>query len=349
MGDRFLIGAAINNTQTGPECDPRAERALTENFNSIVAENCLKPESLQPTEGNFEWDMADRYVEYGEDRGLNVFGHVLVWHSQTPDWFFKNDNGEDAERDVVIERMRNHIHTVVGRYKGRIKGWDVVNEAIEDDGSLRETPWLRIIGPEYIEMAFRFAHEADPDAELYYNDYSMSSPAKRETVVRMVNGLKEKGLRIDAIGMQSHNGLAYPNLEEYQKSIDAFASTGAKVMITELDLNALPNPESFGGAEVSQDFEYMAKMDPYKDGLTPEAEKAIDGRWLEFFRIYKENSDKISRVNLWGLGDSQSWLNDWPIKGRTSYPLLFDREFKAKPVVEEIIRMYGESTSAGES
>lgn len=340
LGDYFLVGVAINDTQTGPSCDPRAEAALVGNFNCIVAENCMKPESLQPTEGNFKWKKADRFVKYGEDRGLTITGHVLVWHSQTPDWFFKDENGNDVSRDVLIERMKKHIYTVVSRYRGRIKGWDVVNEAVETDGTFRQSPWYRIIGPEYIDLAFRFTHEADPDAELYYNDYSMSSPAKRETVVKMVSGLKEKGLRIDAIGMQSHNGLTYPDLDEYQKSIDAFASTGAKVMITELDINALPNPESFAGAEISQNFEYEERMDPYKNGLTPEAEQKINEQWLNFFRIYKENSDKISRVCLWDLGDGQSWLNDWPIQGRTSYPLLFDREFNAKPVVDDIIKMY---------
>ncbi len=340
LRDYFLVGCAINDTQTGPACDAHAKIALEENFNCIVAENCMKPESLQPAEGNFKWKKADRFVKYGEDHNMTVIGHVLVWHSQTPDWFFQDDKGNDVSREVLIERMRNHIHAVVGRYKGRIKGWDVVNEAVEDDGSFRQSPWYRIIGPDYIELAFRFADEADPDAELYYNDFSMSSPAKRETVVKMVNDLKKKGVRIDAIGMQSHNGLTYPDLDEYQKSIDAFAATGAKVMITELDLNVLPNPENFSGAEVSQNFEYSDEMDPYKNGLTSEVENKINEQWLNFFRIYKENSDKISRVCLWGLGDGQSWMNDWPIEGRTAYPLLFNRDYDAKPIVEDIIKMY---------
>lgn len=340
LGKYFLVGTALNTQQTGLGCDSNVTAVICQHFNSIVAENCMKPEELQPQEGKFKWRKADRLVSYGEKHGMTVTGHVLVWHAQTPDWFFKDSLGHDASKELLTQRMRQHIHAVVGRYKGRIKGWDVVNEAIEDDGTYRQSPWYRILGPQYIEMAFRFAHEADPDAELYYNDYSMSNPKKREKVCQIVRDLKAKGMRIDAVGMQSHNGLDFPDLTEYERSMDAFAACGVRVMITELDMNVLPNPDSFSGAEIGQSFEYAASMDPYKNGLTAEAESRINDRWLTFFRIYKRHAHQISRITLWGVSDRQSWMNDWPIQGRTAYALLFDRQYQPKPVVNDIIDLF---------
>ncbi len=339
LGKYFLIGTAINVNQSSGH-DSLATTVIDKHFNCIVAENCMKPEGMQPTEGKFKWRKAERFVKYAEDLGLTAIGHVLVWHSQTPDWFFKDAEGKPASREMLIERMRTHILTVVGHFKGRIKGWDVVNEAIQDDGSYRHSPWYQIIGPEYIELAFQFAHEADPNAELYYNDYSMANPAKRKTVCELIRKLKAKGLRIDGVGMQSHNGLGWPDLSEYEASIDAFADCGVKVMITELDLNVLPNPDSFGGAEVSQDFAYDERLNPYKNGLPEDVAQRIDKRWLQLFAIYKRHAHQISRVCLWGISDAQSWMNDWPVKGRTAYPLLFDRQYQPKSVVKDIINMY---------
>ncbi len=340
LGKDFLVGVALSTKHTGAVRDSAVTRTIETHFNSIVAENCMKPEALQPTEGKFKWKQADRFVRFGQERGMAVIGHVLVWHAQTPDWFFADEEGKPVSRERLIERMHTHIATVVGRYKGRIKGWDVVNEAFEDDGSYRQSPWYRIIGPEYIELAYRFAHEADPDAELYYNDFSMSVPAKRAKVCEVIGGLKAKGVRIDGIGMQSHNGLTWPSNAEYEASMDAFAALGVKVMITELDMNVLPTPESFSGAEVSQSFAYSPEMDPYKNGLPSDVAQRINARWLEFFAIYKRHAHQIGRVCVWGLGDAQSWMNDWPIEDRTAYPLLFDRNNQPKPVVQEIINLY---------
>lgn len=343
LGKSFLVGVALNTHQTGIGCDSSIVRTIENHFNCIVAENCMKPESLQPQEGKFRWRKADRFVKFGEERGMTIIGHVLIWHSQTPDWFFKDADGQPVSRALLIERMRTHIHTVVGRYKGRIKGWDVVNEAIEDDGSYRRSAWYDIIGPEYIELAFRFAHEADPDAELYYNDYSMTLPEKRKTVCELTRNLKKKGIRIDGIGMQSHNGLTWPSVEDYEASIEAYAALDVQVMITELDMNVLPNPESFNGAEVSQSFSYNESMDPYKNGLPADVAKRIDDRWVEFFQLYKRHANQISRVCVWGLSDAQSWMNNWPISGRTAYPLLFDRECQPKSAVDRIIKLFEES------
>ena len=234
--------------------------------------------------------------------------------------------------------MKDHIYKVVGHYKGRVKGWDVVNEAIEGNGEFRKSPYYRIIGPDFIRLAFQFAHEADPDAELYYNDYGMDSPRKREAVVKMVKDLKAKGCRIDAVGMQSHVAFDTP-LDEYEKSIEAFAGAGVKVMITELDLSVLPWPRGNFGAAVETNFEYKKAMDPYKDGLTPDMEKKQSDFFVKLFDIYLRHSKDITRVTFWGVTDGDSWKNNWPVHGRTDYPLAFDREMQPKPFVQEVVNM----------
>ncbi|HBG87255.1 MAG TPA: 1,4-beta-xylanase, partial [Marinilabiliaceae bacterium] len=178
---KFLIGTTLNTNQIAGN-EPEAIKLTKREFNSIVAENCMKMESLQPSEGYFFWDEADAFVKFGEDNGMHIVGHTLVWHSQTPAWLFVDSEGNDVSREVLIERMRTHIQTVVGRYKGRVDGWDVVNESILEDGSWRQSKWIEIIGPDFVRLAFEFAHEADPDAELYYNDYSVSTPAKRDGI-----------------------------------------------------------------------------------------------------------------------------------------------------------------------
>ena len=339
LGKYFTVGAAVNVDVVWGRNAAEA-KIVTDNFNSIVAENCMKGEEIHPEEDTYFWDDADRTVKFAEDNGLEMIGHCLVWHSQPPKWMFTDEKGDTVSREVLIRRMRDHITTVMTRYKGRIKGWDVVNEAVNDDGTMRETPYYKIIGPDYIELAFKFAHAADPDAELYINDYAMAKPGKRATTCRIVRDLKAKGCRVDAIVMQSHNGYDYPDLKEYEASIDSFAACGVKVMMTELDLNMLPNPESFSGAEISQNFKYDEKYNPYKNGLTPEAERLFEQRYLEMFKIYYRHRHQISRITLWGVTDATSWLNDFPVLGRTNYPLLFGRDNKAKPVVAKIIELF---------
>ena len=339
IGKHFLIGAAINTDQQSGR-DSLAVAVVRRHFNQISPENCMKQEVMTPARGVYSFDAADEYVKFGEDNGLTVIGHCLVWHSQAAPWFFSDEKGGRVSRDTLVQRMHDYIATVVGRYKGRIHGWDVVNEAYEDDGSLRKTPYLEIIGPDYIPLAFQFAHEADPECELYYNDYSMAKPAKREAVCQLVRDLKAKGLRIDGVGMQSHNGRDYPDLKEYETTIDSLAANGVKVMMTELDLNMLPNPEEFGGADVGQKFEFDAKLNPYVNGLDSAAQQLFEERYLAFFDIYARHREQISRVTLWGVGDEGSWLNGWPIPGRTNYPLLFDRQYQPKPVIEKIEKLF---------
>ena len=335
----FLIGAAANAPQIRGE-NPEAVEVLLREFNSIVAENCMKAEVVQPREGEFDFADADRFIEFGEKNGMFIIGHTLIWHSQAPKWFFSDKNGKDVSREVMIERMRTHINTVVGRYKGRVQGWDVLNEAINDDGTLRQSKFLQIIGEDYIDLAFQFTHEADPEAELYYNDYSMFKPEKCATAVAIVNRLKSKGLRIDGIGMQCHYLMEGPEASEVERSIKEFAKTGAKVMITEMELSILKLPSKREGAEVSATEAYQAEYNPYADGNIPaEVLEAWEKRYLSYFDVFVRNAEAISRVTLWGIDDNMSWKNDWPMAGRTDYPLLFDREYKAKPVVEKIINL----------
>ena len=339
VGQHFTIGCAVNTSIVALR-DSKAHRLVAAQFNSIVAENCMKEEELSPREGVYRWHAADRFVAFGEKHGMRIIGHCLVWHSQAAEWMFYDKKGNLVSREVLVERMRNHIYTVVGRYKGRIYGWDVCNECVMDDGSMRNSLWQQIIGDDYIELAFQFAHEADPDAELYYNDYSMTNPAKVQTVCNLVRDLQSKGLRIDAVGMQCHNGLDYPTLQEWSDAIDSLASTGVKVNMTELDMNVLPRIESFAGAEVSSNFEYRRALDPYRKGLPAEVEEQVKQRWLDIFAMFKQHEHQIDRVTFWGVHDGMSWLNDWPIKGRKAYPLLFDRKKNPKPVVQDIMEMF---------
>jgi endo-1,4-beta-xylanase len=338
LKDKFLIGTALNVDQIW-EKDSLAGKVIKQQFDAIVAENCMKSMYLQPQKGEFYFDDADKFVEFGERNNMFVTGHTLIWHSQAPDWFFTDDKGKDVSKEVLIERMKNHITTVVSRYKGRIKGWDVVNEAILDDGSWRDSKFYRIIGEEFIPLAFRFAHEADPDAELYYNDYNEWHAGKRDAIVKMIKTFKEEGIRIDAVGMQGHIGMDYPDLGEYKAAMDAYTAAGVKVMITELDLSALPSPRRNVGANVTDTAAYRQEMNPYTDSLPDSVSTAWTKRMGDFFRLFVDNNDKVKRVTLWGVGDAGSWKNDFPMPGRTDYPLLFDRQYEAKPIVKEIIEM----------
>ncbi len=333
---KFYMGAALNS-QVILGNDTSSVEILQQHFNSITSENVMKSGPIQPVEGEFAFDLPDKFVDYGLQNGLYIVGHCLVWHSQAPRWFFVDEKGNEVSREVLIERMKTHIFAVVGRYKGKVDCWDVVNEAFEDNGSWRKTKFYQIIGEEFMELAFRFAHEADPDAELIYNDYSMHHKGRRDAVVQMVMNLKAKGIRIDGVGMQAHYGMDHPGFDEFEESLLAFSGTGVDVHITELDVSVLPSPDRRVGAEVSASFEYKEKMNPYKNGLPEKESIALNDRYLDFFKLFLKHEDKIKRVTTWGISDIHSWKNNWPIRGRTNYPLLFDRNYQAKPVVEEII------------
>ena len=334
----FLIGAAINDAQINGK-DSIGIEILKTQFNSISPENVLKWERVHPKVDQYNFAPADKYVEFGEKNNMFIIGHTLIWHSQVPKWVFKDTNGNQLNRDELLKRMKEHIYTVVGRYKGRIKGWDVVNEALNEDGTLRETLWKKIIGDDYIEKAFEFAHEADPNAELYYNDYSLANKPKRDGAVKLISKLLKEGIKVSGIGMQGHYQMDWPTAAQLDSSIKAFSALGIKVMFTELDINILPSPGQDNTAEVSLNFKYDKKFNPYTKGLPDSVKNILAERYKDFFEVFLNNKNSISRVTLWGVRDSDSWLNFWPIRGRTNYPLLFNRDGKPKEAFYRIIKL----------
>lgn len=334
VGDKFLMGVALNVNQSSG-VDTSSIKLVKQHFNSIVAENCMKCEVIHPEEDRYDFTLADQFVSFGEKNGMAVIGHCLIWHSQLAPWFCVDEKGNNVTPEVLKQRMKDHITTIVTRYKGRIKGWDVVNEAILEDGSYRKSKFYEILGEEFIPLAFQYAHEADPDAELYYNDYAMNMPGKREGVVKLVSSLKEKGIRIDAVGMQGHMGMDYPDINEFEQSIVAFAGTGVKVMVTEWDMSTLPTVKQ--SANISDTVAYQKMLNPYPETLPDSVSKAWNNRMKQFFGLFEKHADVISRVTAWGVSDSDSWKNDFPVKGRHDYPLLFDRNYQPKPFVKEIM------------
>ena len=338
FADKFYIGTAMNGQEiTGK--DSASLDVIKKHFSAIVAENCMKPGPIQPREGEFKWELPDQMVAFGEANNMFITGHVLVWHSQAPRWFFTDSLGNNVSPEVLKERMKTHISTVVGRYKGKVKGWDVVNEAFLEDGSWRKSKFYEILGEEYLPLAFQLAHEADPDAELYYNDYNEWYPGKVEAVVKMIGQLRERGLRIDGVGMQGHLGMDYPKLEEYENAIVAYGNAGAKVMITEMEMSVLPFPDPKVGAEVSASFEYQEKLNPYSAGLPDSMSQAWNNRMGAFFDLFLKYDETVTRVTMWGTSDNTSWKNNWPIRGRTDYPLLFDRNYQPKPFLDKYTKM----------
>lgn len=331
----FHIGVALKPDQFNGK-DERANPILERHFNSITAENHMKWMYIHPEPDSFNFEWADKFVEFGEQRGDFIVGHTLIWHSQIPDWVFKHQDGTLLTRQELLSRMEEHIKTVVGRYKGRIHGWDVVNEAINDDGSWRETPWYQIIGEDYVAKAFQFAHKADPEAELYYNDYNLHQPQKADAVVALVSSLKEQGVPITGIGMQGHYALDYPTEEQFDTSIRKFKQLGT-VAITELDVDVLPAPDSYIGADVNRTMELQENLNPYTQELPDSIRQLQQKKFSMLFTVMLNHADAINRVTLWGVTDGDSWKNDWPVPGRRNYPLLFDRNGKPKSVVETII------------
>ena len=336
FAEAFMIGTALNSSQIFGQ-DARGLELTRTHFNAITPENVTKWETIHSEPGRYDFEAADAFVEFGEKNDMFMIGHTLVWHSQTPRWVFEDEDGNPISREALIERMRDHIHTVVGRYKGRIHGWDVVNEALNEDGSLRESPWYNIIGEEYLVLAFEFAREADPDVELYYNDYSLEIPSKREGAIRIVEYLQEHGAPITGIGTQGHFALDWPELSEVEQTVIDFAALGIDVMITELEIDVLPWPMDYTGADVNISAEMRDELDPWPDGLPGEIQQELADRYADIFEIYLRHRDDITRVTFWGVADGDSWKNNWPVSGRTNYPLVFDRVWQPKPAFFSIV------------
>jgi endo-1,4-beta-xylanase len=328
----FAVGVAL-----GSMADFQADERelIRREFGVVTTENHLKPARVQPREGEFTFAEADAIVDFAGAHGLPVIGHTLVWHQATPEWFFLAGD-LPATRELLLTRLRAHIHAVVGRYRGRVQGWDVVNEGIADEaaGYLRANRWWQIIGDDYIAQAFAFAHEADPAAELYFNDYGNEYPHKRERTVRLIRELQARGGRVDGIGMQLHLQLDRIPFAEIEHSLNAFGNLGVKVMITELDLDLVER--RVWGADTARTEE------PSRDNLGwAEAPPALLQRQAEqyarLFALLRRHAAVVDRVTFWNLHDGKSWLNHWPVRGRINHPLLFDRALQPKPAYHAVM------------
>jgi len=330
----FYIGSALNDGHIDGT-DTLGIELVKNQFNTITPENIMKWMYIHPQRDTFYFDTSDKYVALGQNNNMHVVGHALVWHSQLADWM--NQVKDSTEMAMVFKK---HISTIVSHYKGKIDAWDVVNEALNEDGTLRESNFYKVMGDSYLELAFKEAAKADPDAELIYNDYNLWKPEKRAGVVRLVKRLQESGAKIDGVGMQAHWSLLGPSIEDIENSIIAYSELGVKVLFTELDVTVLPNPWDLNGAAVEQSYEQFEgdpKMNPYPNGMPDSVQVKLANRYEDIFKLFLKHKEKISRVTFWGVQDGQSWLNGWPIKGRTNHPLLFDREYIPKKAHKAVI------------
>lgn len=341
----FVIGVAMDARQITGE-DQAGDALIEAQFNAISPENALKWLIVHPQPDTYSFDLSDKYVAFGLEHHMFIHGHNLVWHSQVPQWVFHDDKGDLLTRDALLARLHDHISTVVGRYKGKIDSWDVVNEALNEDGTLRQSLWYKIIGPDYIEKAFQYAHEADPNAQLFYNDYNLTNEPKRQGAIALMKKLQAEGIPITGIGLQDHDHLTVPTVEQEDAAITAFADLGLKVAISELDVDVLPSRQR-ATADVSAASQQNAAQDealnPYTNGLPDSVQKELALRYADLFRVYLKHRDAIERVTFWNLTDRESWLNNFPVRGRTNYPLLFDRDGKPKPAFDAVLRVASEA------
>ena len=329
----FMVGAAVNPSQTSGR-DELADAIVQRHFNTITPENELKFQRIHPQPGKYDFRLADQFVEYGRKHHMFMIGHTLVWHSQTPRWVFQDSAGKPVSRDTLLARMKDHIYTVVGRYRGKVKGWDVVNEALNEDGTLRDSPWRRIIGDDFIAKAFQFAHEADPKAELYYNDYGLERPSKRDGMVALVKKLQAEGIPITAVGTQEHDQMDVPTIAEMDSLFEAIASLGVKAAVTELDVAVVPRRNFTADVSARQRNEPF--VDVYAAGLPDSVAQAHAQRYADIFAVFLRHKDILDRVTFWGVTDRDSWLNGFPSR-RTEYPLLFDRQGRPKPAFQKVV------------
>lgn len=318
--EHFLIGAAVN-----PETLVTQRELLAHHFNSITAENEMKFERLHSAEDRYTFENADRLMAFAEENGMAVRGHTLVWHNQTPDWVFEDSSGGPVGRETLLARMKSHIETVVTRYKGKIYAWDVVNEAVSDAGGeqLRSSNWLDIAGEDFIAKAFEYAHEADPNALLFYNDYNESVPEKREKIYALAKSLKEKGVPIHGVGLQAHWNLERPSIDDIRHAIERYASLDMKLHITELDVSVFKHEDR-----------RTDLLAPTPEMLVRQAE-----RYQQFFRLFKEYSEHITSVTFWGAADDYTWLDNFPVRGRKNWPFLFDKEQNPKPSYWDVLEV----------
>lgn len=336
--DRFLIGTAVNVDITRGKY-PDITEIIKRNFSSITPENALKWESLRSKEGEWKWADADSFVAFGEAHKIHSVGHCLAWHSQIPDSVFKNNKGKYIKPAELRGKMTDHITTLVNRYKGKLAAWDVVNEAVGDDNVMRKSHYYKILGEEFIDLAFNLAHEVDPSAHLLYNDYNIEKDGKREAALALLGRLKKRGVPIQGVGIQGHIAIDGPSIADIEKSIEAYAKLGLRVHFTELDVDVLSREWDSPTADIATRFDYTSERDPYIKGMTKERNDQLSARYESLFKLFIKHKDKIDRVTFWGVSDDMTWLNDFPIKGRTNHPLLFDRTHQPKDVYFRLLQL----------
>jgi len=320
----FPIGVAVSpRSLNGPD-----SALILQQFNSLTPENAMKMGPIHPEPNRYYWKDADAIVNFAQAHGLKVRGHNLCWHEQTPAWLFKNDQGGQVTKEVLLQRLKEHITTVVNRYKGKIYAWDVVNEAIDDDNThfLRNSLWYQICGEDFIAAAFEYAHEADPAAQLFYNDYNTERPEKRERVYKLLKQLLDAGVPITGVGIQAHWSIYEPSEKELRDAIDRFSSLGLKVQVTELDISVYPW-EKFK----------RAKRPDESDTLTPEQEQRQTDQYKKVFSIFRDYKNTLNGLTFWNLSDRHTWLDEYPVPGRKNYPLLFDTRGLPKKAYWEVV------------
>jgi len=322
----FPIGVAVSPAiLSGPEKD-----LIIKQFNSLTAENVMKMGPIHPEEQRYNWEPADQIVSFAVANGMKMRGHTLCWHNQTPPWLFTNADGAQVDKETLLKRLKEHITAVASRYKGKIYAWDVVNEAIDDDDSkfYRDSPWYKICGEEFIAKAFIFAHEADPDALLFYNDYNTERPGKRDKIYKLVKQLMDAKVPIHGVGLQGHWSIYDPSEEHLRESLKMFSSLGLAVQITELDVSVYPQ-EGNGRRD---------KRPDESDAFTAEMEKLQVEKYKMAFRLFREFKASITGVTFWNVTDKRTWLDNFPVRGRKNYPLLFDEQMAPKKAYWEVVK-----------
>ncbi|MEO6915922.1 MAG: endo-1,4-beta-xylanase [Chitinophagaceae bacterium] len=327
----FTIGTAVNSRQI-EERDTAAARIIIQQFNTVTPENIMKAEVIHPEWDRYDFDKADKLVAYASKNNLQVNGHTLIWHSQVPPFLRRT---KDA--DTVRQYMRNHIQKVASRYDGKVYSWDVVNEALNEDGTMRKSIFSTLVGEDFVVEAFRLAQKAAPHTRLYYNDYNIEQPGKRAGAIALIKRIQAAGVRIDGVGIQGHWHLNKIPFNYIEQSIQEFSALGIEVLFTELDISVLPNARNIVGADINQQSEYEASLNPYKSALPDTVQNALARDYAKLFTLFLKYKKSVNRVTFWGVNDGQSWLNGFPIRGRTNYPLLFDRNYQPKPAFYSVI------------
>lgn len=321
----FPIGVAVSpHVLQGEEAT-----LITTQFNSVTPENHMKMGVIHPQEEVYDFRAADSIVAFAVRNKMKIRGHTLCWHSQAPAWIFTDKQGDTVSKAILLQRLKDHIITVVTRYKGSVYAWDVVNEVISDNKEeyYRNSPWLRICGPEYIERAFQWAHEADPAAVLFYNDYNEIDPVKRAKIIRMVSELRQKGVPVQGIGLQGHWAIEEPTAGQLEQTFADFAALKLPLQVTELDISVYP-----------KEHEARARRDNDRDtGFSKQKEALQAEQYKRCFAIFRKYKELLTGVTFWNVSDRHSWLDNFPVRGRKDYPLLFDQDLKPKKAYREVV------------